>query len=116
MAMIYRAAAAVGLGLELVQQATGQHLVNVPELTSPLAQLGVVFGATFITMELVELVATFGRWTAGKVKAVKAASARGRRKPRQAGKAAVTGAGPVLPAPGSDAGQAGGPVREELSR
>jgi hypothetical protein len=62
MSMIFRTAAAVGLSLELVQNSLGQHLPLLPEVTNPLAQLGLIFGATFVLVELWDGLKTAGKW------------------------------------------------------
>ena len=62
MSMIFRTAAAVGLSLELVQNSLGQHLPLLPEVTNPLAQLGLIFGATFVLVELWDGLRTAGKW------------------------------------------------------
>ena len=48
MSMIFRTAAALGLSLEIAQNSLGHHLSLLPAVDNPLAQLGLIFGATFV--------------------------------------------------------------------
>ena len=74
MSMIFRTAAALGLSLEIAQNSLGHHLALLPEVTNPLAQLGLIFGATFVMVELWDGLQTLGRWTVERVRAAKKAS------------------------------------------
>lgn len=61
--IIYRAAAACGLVLEMAEHC-GIHLPAVPLGGGALAQLGVVFGMAFVLTEGQESLARFQRWVA----------------------------------------------------
>jgi hypothetical protein len=54
--IIYRAAAACGLVLEMAEKC-GVHITGVPLGGGPLAQLGVVFGVAFVIAEGQETIA-----------------------------------------------------------
>lgn len=73
MSMIFRTAAAVGLSLELVQNSLGHHLHLLPEVTSPLAQLGLIFGATFVLVELWDGLKAAGKWVVERAREAHAA-------------------------------------------
>lgn len=52
---IFRVAAAAGLAVELVDQSLGLHLIDLPKIDTPLAQLGLLFGITYLAVEIVEI-------------------------------------------------------------
>lgn len=62
MSMIFRTAAALGLSLEIAQNSLGHHLKLLPAVDNPLAQLGLIFGATFVLVELWDGMKTGARW------------------------------------------------------
>lgn len=73
MSMIFRTAAALGLSLEIAQNSLGHHLALLPEVTNPLAQLGLIFGVTFVLVELWDGLKTAARWFIERVRAAHAA-------------------------------------------
>jgi hypothetical protein len=73
MSMIFRTAAALGLSLEIAQNSLGHHLALLPEVTNPLAQLGLIFGVTFVLVELWDGLKTAARWFIERARAAHAA-------------------------------------------
>jgi hypothetical protein len=59
---IFRAAAAVGLTLELVDQCLGHHLLPLPYANNPLAQLGLMFGLAYLLVEIEALISDVLHW------------------------------------------------------
>jgi hypothetical protein len=57
-----RAAAAVGLTLELVDQCLGHHLLPLPYANNPLAQLGLMFGLAYLLVEIEALISDVLHW------------------------------------------------------
>ena len=62
MSMIFRTAAALGLSLEIAQNSLGHHLALLPAVDNSLAQLGLIFGVTFVLVEFWDGMKTGARW------------------------------------------------------